>query len=122
MQSKRLNCMSKFILIHNPRCSKSRKALEFLTDHKIVPEVIEYLKEPLKKEFLEEMFLALEKKPSEVLRLKEDEFKSLSLDLSDDESVIDAIMEFPKILERPIIIKGNKAVIGRPTENINELL
>ena len=114
--------MSRFIVLHNPRCSKSRKALETLSEHQVVPEIIEYLKEPLSKSFLLEVFSALGKKPCEVLRLNEDDFKSLSLDLNDDEAVIDAIIKFPKILERPIIIKDNKAVIGRPVESINELL
>ena len=114
--------MSKFILIHNPKCSKSRKALEILNENKIDPEIIEYMKEPLTKSFLKDVFTALDKRPSEVLRKKEEEFKSLSIDLDDDDSVIDAIIQFPKILERPIIIKDKKAVIGRPSENINELL
>ena len=114
--------MDKFILIHNPKCSKSRKALEILTEHKMEIKVLEYLKEPLSKKFLSEVFSALGKKPSEVLRTKEEEFKALSLDLNDDNAVIEAIIKFPKILERPIIIKGKKAVIGRPIENINELL
>jgi arsenate reductase len=114
--------MSKFILIHNPKCSKSRKALEILIENKIEPEIIEYLKSPLTKSFLTDTFSALNKRPKDVLRTKEVEFKLLEINLEDDEAVINAIIENPKILERPIIIKDDKAVIGRPSENINELL
>lgn len=109
-------------IYHNPKCSKSRKALEILNENSISPDIIEYLKRPLSAEELKNVFQVLGKKPNEVLRKKEEEFKVLSIDLNDDDQVIDAIIKSPKILERPIIINGQRGVIGRPPENIMELL
>ncbi len=113
--------MSEYIIFHNPRCSKSRATFELLTANGIEPEVFEYLEEPMNKEGLEYLFQALGKKPKDVLRVKEDEYKELTLDLNNDHEVIAAIITHPKILERPIVMKGDKAIIGRPPENVFEL-
>lgn len=109
-------------IIHNPKCSKSRKALELIQEQGIEPEVVDYLNGALTKPFLEMVFAALNMRPKEVLRVKEEEFKALSLDLENDSEVIDAILSHPIILERPIVIKEKAAVIGRPPENVLELL
>lgn len=114
--------MEDLILIHNPNCSKSRAVLELLENNKLEPKLIKYLETKLTKEFLSKIFLALNMKPKEVLRMNEDEFKQLDLDLEDENEVIEAIIKYPKILERPILIKGTKAVIGRPPENIFNLI
>lgn len=113
--------MSEYTIFHNPRCSKSRETFELLTANGVEPEVFEYLNEPMKKEQLESLFKALGKSPKDVLRTKEDEYKVLSIDLNNDVEVIEAIIAHPKILERPIVIKGDKAIIGRPPENVLEL-
>lgn len=109
-------------IFHNPRCSKSRQTLELLQSRGEKPEVVEYLKEgELTFERLERALGALGIKASEALRTKEKEFKDLNLDLEDEGAVKQAILSCPKILERPIVIKGDKAVFGRPPENIESL-
>lgn len=109
-------------MYHNPKCSKSRATLELLNSKSIEPKIIEYLSTPLTPEELIVVFKALGKKPKEVLRTKEDDFKKLNIDLENDSEVISAVINFPKILERPIVLNGDRGVIGRPPENIMELL
>ncbi len=109
-------------IIHNPRCSKSRQTLEILFSHGEDPEIIEYLNGELTKDLLDEAIKKLGKRPCDILRKKEEEFKALELDLQDDEAVKAAILKWPKILERPIVIAEEKAVLGRPPENVLELL
>jgi arsenate reductase len=113
--------MSEVKMYHNPRCSKSRKTLELLQNKGIEPVIVEYLTTPLTTDELISVFKALSKKPKEVIRTKEDIYKELTVDWDDDTATVKAIIENPKLLERPIVIKGNKAVIGRPPENIEEL-
>lgn len=110
-------------IYHNPRCSKSRQTLELLQDKGIEHKVFEYLKEPMNKSQLEDLFKALDKKAKDVLRTKEEEYKALSINFDDDSQVIEAIISHPKILERPIVISSDgKAAIGRPPENVLALL
>lgn len=110
--------MSEYTIFHNPRCSKSRQTFELLTANGIEPNVYEYLTEPMNSEGLKCVFKALGKKPKDVLRTKEDEYKALTIDFDNDDQVIEAIIANPKILERPIVMKGDKAIIGRPPENV----
>lgn len=111
-------------LIHNPRCSKSRQAKELLDKAGVKYDVVEYLKNPLGKNELQDLLKKLGLKPHEVLRTKEIEYKGLGLDKPgvSDERILDALVSNPVLLERPIFVKGNQAVIGRPTERIKELL
>lgn len=110
-------------IYHNPRCSKSRQTLELLQSKGVEPKVFEYLKEPMNKSQLEDLFKALDKKAKDVLRTKEEEYKALSINFDDDSQVIEAIISHPKILERPIVITSDgKAAIGRPPENVLALL
>ena len=106
-------------IIHNPRCSKSRQTLEILQKHSDKIEVIDYLGGELTAELLEVVTKSL---GLEILRTKEEEFKNLKIDLKNKDQVIKAILKTPKILERPIVIKNKKAVIGRPPENVLELI
>lgn len=110
-------------LYHNPRCSKSRQTLAFLKEQGIEPEIIEYLKTPPDVKTLTEVIAKLGIKPLELIRKGEQIFKDnfKGKELSDQEW-IEAMVEYPKLIERPIAIKGNKAVIGRPKENVLELL
>jgi len=112
------------IYFHNPRCSKSREGLTLLQGKKISFEIKEYLKEPLNKTELKELFSKLKMKPQEVVRKKESIFKDLKLDQKNlsDEDWIDLIIQHPVLLERPILASADKAVIGRPTEKLLKII
>lgn len=110
-----------YMIVHNPQCSKSAKALELLREKGVEPEIVDYLNGELSRSFLEKTLLALNKRPKSVLRKKEERFKELTLDLEDDQAVIDAILEHPILLERPIVIKDDKAVMARPPEKLESL-
>ena len=115
--------MKKISIWHNNRCSKSREALSILEDIKCDKEVFEYLKTPPTKEIIKELLAKLNLNPRELMRTKEDIYKELNLkDEKDDEKLIQAMVENPKLIERPIIIKGDKAIIGRPVTNVLNLL
>lgn len=110
-------------IYHNPRCSKSRQTLELIKQNGVEPEVVEYLKDiPTKKEF-KEVLAKLNKKPSEILRKGEavykEKFKGANFT---EEEWIDVMLEYPKLIERPIVVKDYKAVLGRPPENVMDLL
>lgn len=112
--------MEKYYLIHNPRCSKSRETLTLLKSHGVEPEIVDYLNGELTHGMLQTITRVLPAR--EIIRTKEDEFKLLQMDLDNVPQVIEAILRHPKILERPILMKGSEAVIGRPPENILKLL
>ena len=116
--------MSNVKIYHNPRCSKSRQALQIIKDHGVEPKVIEYLKEPLGKSELENIAKNLGMRPKEFVRENEAEFKDNNLagELEEDDDLFDAMAKFPKIMERPIIISDLGAVIGRPPENVLKIL
>ena len=116
--------MRKFTIYHNPRCSKSRQALQLLRDAGIEPAIIEYLKTPLAKEQLRNISQLLGLRPKDFVRKIEKDFKDndLSKYLEDDDKIIDAMSLFPKIIERPIVVSGGDAVIGRPPENVQKLI
>jgi arsenate reductase len=111
------------IVYHNPRCSKSRCALDFLNVQKLDFKVIEYLKDVPSKAELQAIIYKLGIAPEALVRKGEEEYKQLfkGKTLSNDEW-IDAMIQFPKLIERPIVVVGNKAVIARPTERILVLL
>lgn len=110
-------------ILHNNRCSKSRCAIELLDEKGIDYEVVEYLKNPLTVKELAEVVNKLGIKPEELVRKGEPDYKEnfKGKSLSDKEW-IEAMIQFPKLIERPIVINGSKAVIGRPTEKILEIL
>ena len=116
--------MSNVKIYHNPRCSKSRQALQIIKDHGIEPKVIEYLKEPLQKNELESIAKSLGVRPKEFVRKNEAEFKDNNLvtKMGKDSDLFEAMVKFPKIIERPIIISDLGAVIGRPPENVLKVL
>ena len=108
---------------HNPRCSKSRSAVALLEEKGVDAEVIKYLETPPTKEELKAMLKMLGISARELMRTKEDVYKALNLkEVNDEEKLIDAMVSNPKLIERPIVIKDGKAAIGRPIENIIELL
>ncbi len=108
---------------HNPRCSKSRAAAALLEDKGVETEVVKYLETPPTKEELKILLSQLGMSARELMRTKEDIYKELDLkNENNEEKLIEAMAENPKLIERPIVIKDGKAVIGRPIENIVELL
>jgi arsenate reductase len=112
------------IIYHNPRCSKSRETLQILTDHDIDPEIIDYLDEPPSPEELKRIIGLLGVSARDLLRKTEPVYKDADLDddsLSDDE-IIESICEYPELLQRPIVISGNRAVIGRPPSRVLEII
>ncbi|WP_455223520.1 arsenate reductase (glutaredoxin) [Kaarinaea lacus] len=111
-------------IYHNPRCSKSRQTLQLLEDNKVKPIVVEYLKTPPSKSELKRILKMLHLKPRDLLRKKEPEYKTQGLDNSSltDEQIIDIMLAHPKLIERPIVVKGDKAALGRPPENILKII
>lgn len=114
--------MKTLTIIHNPRCSKSRDTLELIKSHGYEAKIVDYLNGELTKELLEEVLKLLDIPAKDILRTKEEEFKKLQINLDEEKEVIAAILKYPKLLERPIVIKGDEAVIGRPPENVLTLL
>ncbi|CAA6817438.1 MAG: Arsenate reductase (EC [uncultured Sulfurovum sp.] len=116
--------MDKISIWHNPRCSKSRDSLKLLQDKEIDAEVVKYLDEVPSKEELEEMLKMLGMNSArELMRTKEAVYKELNLkDETSEMALIEAMLANPKLIERPIVIKGNRAAIGRPIEKVIELL
>ena len=115
--------MSNIKIYHNPRCSKSRNTLALLEEQGVEAEVVKYLDTPPSKEELKELLIILGMSPKELMRTKEVVYKELGLkDVTDEEALIEAMVSNPKLIERPIVVKDGKAAIGRPIENIVELL
>lgn len=116
--------MAGYVLYHNPRCSKSRGALELLQERGIEPEIVRYLDEPLDANALRALVRKLGIRPRELLRTGEDEYRDLGLadGSMDDDAIIEAMAAHPRLIERPILVRGERAVIGRPPERVLELL
>ena len=110
-------------IYHNPRCSKSRQALALLKESSQGVKVVEYLKEPLSAAELQALVKCLALRPHDIVRTKEPEYKDAGLSSSSsDGEVIAALVRDPKLLERPIVVCNGKAVIGRPPEQVLEIL
>ena len=112
------------IIYHNPKCSKSRKALDIIKSKNFEPTIILYLVNKLSKTEVKKLLSKLGLSIRDILRTGEDEYKNNNLkneNLTDDK-LIDFLIKFPKLLQRPIVVKDNKAVVGRPPENILNLL
>ncbi|MEC4169124.1 MULTISPECIES: arsenate reductase (glutaredoxin) [unclassified Pseudomonas] len=116
--------MTDLTLYHNPRCSKSRGALELLEARGLTPTVVRYLDTPLDASQLRDLLAKLNIGARQLLRSGEDEYKALNLaDASLSEAqLIDAMAAHPKLIERPVLVVGDKAVIGRPPEKVLEIL
>lgn len=111
-------------IYHNPRCSKSRQTLQLLREHAIEPQIIEYLKTPPDPKTLDRLLQMLGLEPRELMRRKEAEFRALNLDdaqLSRSQ-LIQAMVDNPKLIERPIVVNGAKAALGRPPEQVLDVL
>lgn len=110
-------------IYHNPRCRKSRETLQMIEESGELVEVIEYLKEVPSKKDLTKIIEYLGIKPFELIRRGEADYKEnfKGKDLSDEEW-IDAMLEYPKLIERPIVVREHEAVLGRPPENVKRFL
>ena len=111
-------------IFHNPRCSKSRQTLELLRSRGIEPEIIEYLNTPPDKATLKKILRLLKLAPRELMRKNEDAYKKAKLDdetLSADK-LIAAMQKHPVLIERPIVLANGKAALGRPPENVLDIL
>lgn len=110
-------------IYHNPRCSKSREALQILEENSSNFKVIKYLEDTFDQETLENVISLLGIKPIELIRKNEsiwkEEYKDLNLS---DKDLIAAMVKHPKLIERPIVVNGKKAIIGRPPQNILNIL
>ena len=111
-------------LYHNPRCSKSRAALELLRERGVEPELRLYLQDPPSKDELRGLLRRLGPARSGLIRTSEPEYAELGLDAAaiDDDALIAALYAHPRLLERPVFVVGTRAVIGRPPERVLELL
>ncbi len=111
-------------ILHNPRCSKSRKTLALIEQAGGEPEVVLYLETPPAADELDEILGKLGLEPGELIRRGEDIYKELGLGQQEfsRQEMIELMVANPKLIERPIVIAGDRAVLGRPPENVNELL
>jgi len=105
-------------IYHNPRCSKSRQTLALIEDNKQEVVIVEYLKTPLSETTIKSLLSLLQISPIKMMRVKETEFKEQNLANADDEQLIKAMVNTPKLIERPIVTNESSAVIGRPPENV----
>ncbi len=112
-----------YIIYHNSRCSKSREALKVLKDKNVTLEIRNYLTDPLSKDELTSLLDKLGIKPSQLLRKNEKVYSELNLKkVTNEDLLIEKIIEYPKLMERPIVTKGKKAIIGRPIDNLYKIL
>ena len=116
--------MTDITIYHNPRCSKSRQTLALIEEQGIEPKVVLYLENPPSKNTLKQLLGKLGVSARDLLRKGEDAYKENNLNDSSlsEQALISAMSEHPKLIERPIVVKGDKAVLGRPPENVKELI
>jgi len=105
-------------IYHNPRCSKSRQTLVLIEENNQPVTIVEYLKTPLNQAQIENLLILLSCKPIEIMRTKESEFKEQNLNHATDAQLIQAMVNTPKLMERPIVSNNKQAIIGRPPENV----
>ena len=111
------------VIWHNPACSKSRQTLQLLRDRGFQPVEINYQKSPPSPEEIAAVLKKLDLKPRELMRKGQSIYKELNLkDENDDSKLIDAMFHYPILIERPVVIHGDKAAIGRPPESVLSIL
>ena len=109
-------------ILHNPRCSKSRATLNIILENNIQPTIRLYLDDPLSIEEIRNLLIKLDTTADQIVRKNEEVYKKLNLKDSDEDLLIEKISKNPILLERPIVVKGEEAIIGRPPENVMKLL
>ncbi len=114
----------KITFYHNPRCTKSREALAILTEHGVTPEIVLYLESPPDIAQLKKIVTALGMNAGQLMRTGEELYKSINPDKAElsESAALQAMVRYPRLIERPIAMRGQKAVIGRPPERVLELL
>ena len=112
------------VIYHNPRCSKSRRTLELLRSNDVEPEIVEYLRTPPTRERLEEILALLEVGPRDLMRTSEPAYRENGLNDAGltDYDLIQAMLRHPILIQRPIVVAGGRAAIGRPPENVLDIL
>lgn len=116
--------MARIVLYHNPACSKSRGARDILTERNVDFDIVEYLKTPLDEPSLRRILSLIDDPPSELVR-KDANFRELGLsaaDYSTADAVVELLLEHPKLMQRPVVVRGERAVIARPSERVEELI
>ena len=115
--------MSNITIYHNPRCSKSRTSLALLEEKGVTPDIVLYQETPLDAATISALLAKLNMKASDLVRRGEADYKEAGLSReSTEQELIAAMVDRPKLIERPIVVNGDKAVLGRPPENVLELL
>lgn len=111
-------------ILHNPRCSKSRQTLELLRQQGVEPVIRDYLKDPLSADELVQLIRQLEVEAKTLVRFKEDEFKISGLDINSasEAQLVQAMVNTPKLMERPVVMTPKGARIGRPPESVLEII
>lgn len=109
-------------IYHNPRCSKSRQTLELVREQGIEPEIVEYLDTPPSADELKTILKKLGKTAAEIVRKKEAKEEGIDVAALDEDALIQALSTHPRAIERPIVVKGGKARLGRPPESVLEIL
>ena len=116
--------MERLVLYHNPACSKSRGARDILRERKVEFDIVEYLKTPLGDADIRAILVMIDEPPTELVR-KDANFKALGLDPADyvtEDAVAALLVAHPKLMQRPVAVCGDRAVIARPSEKVEELL
>ncbi|MFV8820059.1 arsenate reductase (glutaredoxin) [Haliea sp. E17] len=115
--------MSDYTIYHNPRCSKSRATLALLEENGIAPEIVLYLETPPTAAEIRSLLEKLDLRAEQLVRRGEDEYEQAGLDKSSSEDALVAAMaEYPRLIERPIVVCEDRAVLGRPPENVLALI
>ncbi len=109
-------------IYHNPRCSKSRQTLELIREKGVEPDIVEYLQTPPSAVELKDILGKLGKSAAEIVRKKEAKEEGIDLGALDEDGLIEALAAHPRAIERPIVVKGAKARMGRPPESVLEIL
>lgn len=115
--------MSVARIYHNPRCSKSRQALALIEEQGEAPEIVDYIKTPLDNASITELLTMLDMSARDLMRKQEDTYKELKLDNTElsEAQLVQALADYPRLIERPIVVRNGKAVLARPPEKVLEL-
>jgi len=109
-------------IYHNPRCSKSRQTLELIREKGVEPQIVEYLETPPSAAELKDILSKLGMSAAEIVRTKEAKEEGIDVSALDNDALIEALAAHPRAIERPIVVKGAKAVMGRPPQNVIDLI